>query len=155
MKTKNSLSWTVENTSDENKEFLRELEEQISLEIEGYQLLLTHGSPISINDYIYENDLEKQEEIVEVLEEDILVFGHTHYPYYKKVNNKLFINPGSVGRPKDGDNRACYCIVEFGEKIDVEFIRISYDIEKVAKEIEQSELLDVFAQVLRTGRDVK
>ena len=155
IRTENSLSWTDKNTSECIKEYLRTLEEEISLEIEGYKLLLTHGSPISINDYIFEHEQEKQEEIADELEEDILISGHTHFPYFKNINNKLFINPGSVGRPKDGDNRACYCIVEFGEKINVEFIRVSYDIEKVAKEIEESELLDVFAQILRTGKDIK
>lgn len=72
-----------------------------------------------------------------------------------KIKNKIFINAGSVGRLKDGDNRACYCILDIDENIRVEFIRVSYDVEKVAKEIEQSELLDIFAQVLRTGKDIK
>lgn len=155
MKTKNSLSWTVQNTKDENKKYLREIEEQISLEVEGYQLLLTHASPISITDYVFENDLEKQEDIADELQEDIVIFGHTHYPYYKTIKNKMFINIGSVGRPKDGDNRACYCVLEIGERIEVEFVRVPYDIEKVVIEIEQSELLDTFAQVLRTGYDIK
>ncbi|MGB4439658.1 MAG: metallophosphoesterase family protein [Sedimentibacter sp.] len=154
IKTQNSLSWTGRHTSDGNKEFLRNLEEQISLEINGQKLLLTHAAPYSINDYIYENDIEKQEEIADNLDEDIIVFGHTHYPYNKKVNNKIFINAGSVGRPKDGDNRSCYCIMEIGENINIQFVRIPYDVEKVAKEIESSELLDNFAQVLRTGKDI-
>jgi len=155
MKTQNSLSWTAQHTSENNKEFLRDLEEQIILEIEGYKLLLTHASTNSINDYVYENDGEKQEEIAENLEEDIIVFGHTHYPYNKKINDKLFINTGSVGRPKDGDNRACYCIVEIGSDVDIKFIRVPYDIEKVAKEIEETELLDEFAELLRCGKEIK
>ena len=153
VKTQNALSWTVENTNDENKEYLRSFEEQISLQIEEHNILLTHASPISITDYVFEDDMEKQEEIADELEEDIIIFGHTHFPYYKKINKKLFINVGSVGKPKDGDNRACYCILELGENIEVEFVRVIYDVEKMAKEIEESELLDSFAQVLRTGRD--
>lgn len=155
VKTKNSLNWTVENTSNDNKEYIRDFEESISLQVEAYNILLTHASPLSITDYVYEDDLEKQEQIAEDLEEDIIIFGHTHYPYVKRVNNKLFINAGSVGRPKDGDNRACYCILELGDKIEVEFVRVSYDYEKMAKEIEESDLLDSFAQTLRTGRDLK
>lgn len=155
IKTQNSLNWTGQHTSENNKEFLRDLEEQISLEIRDYELLLTHASPYSINDYIYENDTEKQEEIAENLEEDIVVFGHTHYPYYKKIKDKLFINIGSVGRSKDGDNRACYCIVEIGEIVNIQFVRVPYDVEKVAKEIEKSELLDEFAELIRTGKEIK
>lgn len=155
IKTQNSLNWTGQHTSDNNKKFLRNLEEQITLEIKGYKLLLTHASPYSINDYVYKNDTEKQEEIAENLEEDIIVFGHTHYPYNKKIKDKMFINIGSVGRPKDGDNRAGYCIVELGLNVDVKFIRVSYDVEKVAKEIEKTELLDEFAELLRTGKEIK
>lgn len=154
-KTKNSLSWAVEHTSAENKEYLRDLEEQLSIEIIDKRILLTHASPISITDYLFEDDLEKQEEIAKELEEDIIVFGHTHIPYVKEVKGKLFINAGSVGRPKDGDNRACYCILTVGEKLEVEFVRVSYDIEKIAKEILESELMDSFATVLRTGCDTK
>ncbi|MFT9495285.1 metallophosphoesterase family protein [Anaerosolibacter sp.] len=155
MKSKNSLEWTVQHTKEGNKAFLRELEEQITLKVEGFSILLTHGSPYAINDYVYENDIEKQDEIIDELEEDIIVFGHTHFPYFKEVEGKRFINVGSVGRPKDGDIRACYCLMEMDRELGVEFIRVPYDIATVAKEIEESELLNDFAQVLRTGRDVK
>lgn len=155
IKTKSPLTWTAEHTSDENKEYLRTFEEQLTIEAEGYHILLTHGSPLSISDYVFENDLEKQEGIAGDLDEDIIIFGHTHFPYVKRVNKKLFLNAGSVGKSKDGDNRACYCILEVGESIDVQFVRVPYDVEKMAKEIEESELLDSFAQVLRTGRDTK
>lgn len=155
IKTQNSLCWTGQHTSENNKEFLRDLEEQITLEIEDYKLLLTHASTNSISDYVYESEAEKQEEIAENLEEDIIVFGHTHYPYSKKIKDKLFINTGSVGRPKDGDNRACYCIVEIGTDVTVKFVRVPYDVEKVAKEIEKTELLNEFAELLRTGKEIK
>lgn len=155
VKTKNSLHWAVEHTNEENKTYLRRFEENLILFEEGYRIFLTHASPVSITDYVYEEDLDKQIQIAEDLEEDIIVFGHTHFPYVKRVKNKLFVNTGSVGRPKDGDNRACYSILKLGEEIDVEFVRVPYDFEKMAKEIEESELLDAFAQVLRTGRDTK
>lgn len=155
IKTQNSLNWTGKHTSESNKEFLRDLEEQMTLQVDGYKLLLTHASPYSISDYVYEKDREKQEEVAEDLEEDIIVFGHTHYPYYKKTKGKLFINTGSVGRPKDGDNRACYCIVEIGTDVNVQFVRVSYDVEKVAKEIEETELLNEFAELLRSGKEIK
>jgi predicted phosphodiesterase len=101
---------------------------------------------------VYEDDIEKQQEIVSEMEEDIIVFGHTHFPYYKELEGKLFINAGSVGRPKDGDHRACYCILKIDRCITIDFIRVSYDVEAVAREIEESELLDSFADVLRTGK---
>lgn len=154
-KTKNARTWTVEHTSDENKAYIRDFEEQLVLEVSGKKVLLTHASPASMTDYVFEQDQEKQEDIAEELVEDIIIFGHTHIPYVKEVKGKLFINAGSVGRPKDGDNRACYCILSVGAEVQVEFVRVTYDIEKVAQEILESELLDSFAQVLRTGCDMK
>ncbi len=153
LRTQNSLAWTANHTSDDHKEYLRELEEQISLELTGRRILLTHASPFAINEYVFENDLELQKEIASENDEDIVIFGHTHLPYYKSVGGKMFINVGSVGKPKDGDNRACYCILDL-DTVKAEFVRVRYDVEKVAKEIEESELLNVFAESLRKGRTV-
>lgn len=153
IETQNSLTWTAAHTSEQNKEYLRTLEEQLTIEKCGKRILLTHASPYAINEYVFENDLEIQQEIASEIEEDIIVFGHTHLPYNKWVDGKLLINAGSVGRPKDGDNRACYCIMDVSDT-QVEFVRVNYDIEKVVKEIMSSDLLDVFAEALRQGRDV-
>jgi len=148
-KLSNTLLWTVENIKEENKDFLKGLKRQLTIKVGEKKILLTHGSPNSISEYIFENDIILQEEIASRLNEDIIVFGHTHVPYFKKVNGKVFINSGSVGKPKGGDNRACYCVVEVDDEIKVRFERVPYDIEKVVREIEESELLDEYAQMLR------
>ncbi|WBW96665.1 metallophosphoesterase family protein [Oceanirhabdus sp. W0125-5] len=148
----NTVLWTAENIKEENKQFLKKLKSDLIIKVGKKEFLLTHGSPNSISEYIFEDDILLQEEIASKLNEDILVFGHTHVPYFKKVNGKVFINSGSVGKPKDGDNRACYCVVEVDDNIDdikVRFERVPYDIEKVVKEIEESDLLDEYAQKLR------
>lgn len=154
-RAQNSLQWSAKYTTEENKAFLRALEEQLIIEEGHRKLLLVHGSPFSINDYVFESEREKQEAIAEECEEDIILFGHTHYPYYKEIRNKLLVNAGSVGRPKDGDARACYAVLELGAQLQVDFIRVAYDVEKVAAEIEASELLDEFAEILRKASDKK
>lgn len=155
MKSQNSLSWTSENTSENNKKFLRSLDENYSFDFQNKTILLTHGSPYSISDYVYIDDTEKMEDICTEISEDIIVFGHTHFPYFKKINGKLFINAGSVGRPKDSDNRACYCIVDFSNSsIEVDFIRVQYDIAAVVSKIRESSLLDVFGEILIEGKDL-
>lgn len=156
MRSKNSLSWTADHTSDTNKDFLRSLDEEIVLDLDDFQILLTHGSPLSINDYVYENDTEKLQEVAEEFDSHMIVFGHTHFPYFKKLHGKLFLNAGSVGRPKDGDNRACYSLVTLApDGIDVEFIRVSYDVQSFADEVYASGLLDVFGDILIAGKDIK
>lgn len=152
IKTMNSLTWTDKHTSEKNKAFLRELDENIVINRSGKSILLTHATPYSINDYIYENNMEEQSEIVEELEEDILIYGHTHLPYFKKIGHKYIINAGSVGRPKGRDYRANYVLLKIDKDINVEFVRVTYDVERVAREIENSDLLNEFADYLRKIR---
>ncbi len=110
--------------SDNNRDFLKNLERSITLSLFHKTILLTHGSPKSISDYIFEEDSEKQEEIADTIAEDIIVFGHTHKSYRKIVKGKLFINVGSVGKPKDGNPKPCYTIVTFADDVLVEFVRV-------------------------------
>ncbi len=64
----------------------------------------------------------------------------------------LLINTGSVGKPKDGDPRARYVLVEADENVRaVEFVRVEYDIERAAEGILRSEPPDEFAEQLRAG----
>jgi predicted phosphodiesterase len=84
---------------------------------------------------------------------DIMIFGHTHKPYRKELNGKIFINAGSVGKPKDGDPRACVAIVEITpQTVRTEFLRVPYDIEKVASAIIEQGLPPYYAERLRQGK---
>ena len=83
---------------------------------------------------------------------DVVAFGHTHKPWHRVVNGVHFVNTGSVGRPKDGDWRAGYVIVDVGgDAVTVDFRRLEYDVERAAKAIIGSTLPDDFADYLRTG----
>jgi diadenosine tetraphosphatase ApaH/serine/threonine PP2A family protein phosphatase len=81
----------------------------------------------------------------------VLIFGHTHKPYTKSVENVLFLNAGSIGKPKDGDPRACYIVLDTAGNVSVEFFRIRDDVERVATAIRQSELPDDFASDIETS----
>jgi diadenosine tetraphosphatase ApaH/serine/threonine PP2A family protein phosphatase len=83
---------------------------------------------------------------------DVIAFGHTHKPWHRVVGDVHFVNTGSVGRPKDGDPRACYVMLVVNESgVAVEFERVEYDVEEAARGILASELPDEFADFLRTG----
>lgn len=155
LRSQNSLGWTAKQVLEENKEYLRDLEESHEIELEGVTIYLTHGSPFSINEYVYEEDEEKHADIFEEISADVIVIGHTHCPYIRKYGEKLLVNPGSVGRPKDGDNRAALCIMDIDgrrePKVIAEVIRVEYDFNRVADEIRASELLDEFAQHIESG----
>jgi predicted phosphodiesterase len=83
---------------------------------------------------------------------DLICVGHTHKAWHRVVDEVHYVNTGSVGRPKDGDPRAGYVVVAVGVTgVDVEFVRVEYDVEAVARGIEVSSLPDEFAAFLRTG----
>jgi predicted phosphodiesterase len=131
-------------------------------------LLLVHGSPRKINEYLFEDREEKSMlRIMEQADADILCFGHTHQPFHRILNSlpegedhfRHAINIGSVGKPKDGNPQGGYVMIsihensstQLKESIGVEFIRFDYDIEKAAKAIEDSPLPNEYAEMLRNG----
>lgn len=167
-----SISYTNSIVKPEERQYLRTLPAHIRLEFrfdkKKLNLLLVHGSPRKINEYLFEDRDEKSLlRIMEQADADILCFGHTHKPYHRVVPAgstaepyyRHAINTGSVGKPKDGDPRGCYVILTISddssvtdrESIQVEFIRFAYDVEKAARAIEASPLPDEYAAMLRNG----
>ncbi|MEX2601985.1 MAG: metallophosphoesterase family protein, partial [Balneolaceae bacterium] len=128
-------------------------------------LLLVHGSPRKINEYLFEDRADKSLlRMMKKADAHIMAFGHTHKSYHKMTEDedsaiRHAINIGSVGKPKDGDPRACYVMLEWDGDLNltdandlaVEFIRVDYDVEKAAKAVEESPLPNPFADMLRNG----
>jgi diadenosine tetraphosphatase ApaH/serine/threonine PP2A family protein phosphatase len=82
----------------------------------------------------------------------VIAFGHTHKPWHRVVEGIHFVNTGSVGRPKDGDWRAGYVLLDVtAAGVGVEFVRVEYDVEVAARAILRSDLPADFADYLRTG----
>jgi len=92
--------------------------------------------------------------LAEAESDDVLAFGHTHDPWFRWYQDKLFVNVGSVGRPKDGDPRAMYVVLESAPSasIAVEIRRVAYDVEAAVEAIIAAGLPDALAAMLRTGR---
>ncbi len=69
------------------------------------------------------------------------------------MGGKVFINAGSVGKPKDGDPRACVTLVDINrDAVATKFLRVSYDIETTAEAIIKKGLPDYFAEKLKEAR---
>ena len=148
------FAWTKSHTTDENKAWLRSLAPEIRFEAEGHRFLLVHGSPRRINEYLYEDKPEATfARIAAGADADVIVCGHTHRPYVKTVAGTRFVNDGSAGKPKDGDPRACWALVETSvDDVSVEFRRVAYEVERAARAIEASDLPREFADQLREAR---
>ena len=144
-----SLAWTKAQTTAENKAFLRSLEKEIRFLADDKRVLLVHGSPRKMNEYLFEDrPLSSFQRLAASSNADVIVFGHTHKPYAKEVEGVLFVNDGSVGKPKDGDWRACYVILENGA---VTFRRVEYDVKSAAAAIRATDLPHEFAEDIETG----
>ena len=150
-----SLLWTRGVTTLENKAYLRTLQPEIRFEAEGTRFRLVHGSPRRMNEYLFEDrDPRSLARIAQGAEADVLVFGHTHKPWVREIEGVLFINDGSVGRPKDGDPRAAWALltVNAGKPVQVEIRRVPYDVTAMAAAIRTATgLPDHFATDIETG----
>lgn len=153
LKTK---GYAYELVSTDNRAYLNTLPAHIKLEYQfnndHLNIVLAHGSTRSINEYVLEDAAENY--VLEMMAEakaDVFCIGHSHLPYHRVIGNKQVINIGSVGKPKDGDPRGCYVLLNIGEdgQIVPEFIRFDYDVEKAAIAVEKSELPNELADRLR------
>ena len=77
------------------------------------QVHLVHGSPRKVNEYLFEDKPARLYERLAAAEDaDVLVFGHTHKPWVHDFGGVRFVNCGSVGKPKDGDPRGAFAVLE-------------------------------------------
>jgi len=149
-----SFEWTKRQASLKTKEYLKKLPFSLPFSAEGKKVMLFHATPLQNNLYWHEERPEKFfREMAEKVDADVMIYGHTHKPYMKTLGNKIFINAGSIGKPKDGDPRACVAIVGITSvSVKTDFLRVEYDIEKTAAEIVKHGLPAYFAERLREGR---
>lgn len=151
---KRSIAWTNGRTTADNKAYLRQLPAHIPLQLGELRVLLVHGSPRKINEYLFEDRPDSSfERLLDAAQVDVLVCGHTHIPYHKVLpSGRHVINAGSVGKPKDHDPRACYVTLSATNRdLQAAFIRVAYDVERAARAIEASDMPHEYAQMLRDG----
>jgi len=156
-----SYAWTRERVTAATKRYLGDLPFRIDLRplgghITGPTVTLLHGSQLLNTVYVTEDRsddfLAQVGNGVGARAGDVVAFGHTHLPWHREVAGVHFVNAGSVGRPKDGDWRAGYVVLDVGNTLTtVEFRRVEYDVDTAANAILASTLPDEFAEFLRTG----
>lgn len=156
-----SYEWTRTNVSRTVKRALAALPFRIDLKplgghVAGPTVTLVHATPGNNLVYVTADRpdafLSKMAQQAGLKEGDVLCFGHTHRPWHRTVAGVHFVNTGSVGRPKDGDWRAGYVLLDIGEgEARVEFVRVAYDVEAAARGVIAAGLPSEFAQFLRDG----
>ena len=156
-----SYEWTRRAVSPETRRALGGLPFRIDLQplgghAAGPTVTLVHATPVNNLVYVTEDRsdafLSKMTGQAGLEPGDVICFGHTHRPWHRSVDGILFVNTGSVGRPKDGDPRAGYVLLDVSaEGARAEIVRVNYDVEGAAQGVLAAGLPDEFADFLRSG----
>ncbi|MDQ2086762.1 YfcE family phosphodiesterase [Herbivorax sp. ANBcel31] len=151
-----SLEYTNKVITESNREYLRNLPENFKLKCGEYNILVVHGSPKKINQSLKE-DSPLIEKVLEEIPENILIVGHTHIPFIKRVRNKYILNPGSIGKPATEDPNPTYLILNITkDSVEVSINKVSYDYERAAQAIIENNFLpDEFAYMINKKTDNK
>lgn len=127
--------------TDDNRKYLSNLPKNLTMDCDGLKIIIVHGSPRAIDEYLYEDE-ESLKSLLESIDEDVIICGHTHIPYHFNANKKHIINVGSVGKPKHGRPMSTYVIVEIiNKKVHCEIIEVDYDLSKLKEAIEVNRMI--------------
>jgi putative phosphoesterase len=148
-----SLAWTQENTSDKTKEYLARLPKHLEFESPIGKIFALHGGLEDLTQKITEKDTDLLKDIALKTGARLVIMGHTHMPFVKEMDGTVFVNPGSVGRPFDGDPRTSFAIVEITDTFNAQIKRIEYDVEKNIQALINAGLPHEIGTMLRKGRD--
>lgn len=177
-----SYEFTDRALDEDEHAYLAALPDEFRLEADGVRVLLCHGSPRRINEYLMpdrpDSNLVK---LAEAADSDVVCVGHIHVPYHRMLTGTdgralHYVSDGSVGRPKDGDPRACWAELVFGaeaeagalreqgfsvgiagvpgadaEWLGVAFHRVRYDVDAAARDVRAAGLPARLADALSTG----
>lgn len=165
-----SYNFTINSLEEKHIKWLRSLETTKSI---YNKIFLCHGISDDYNQYFIEDvsngfpmikSKEHLTRLTKGIKEDIIVCGHSHLPNTVRINEKIIINPGSVGiqayvdntpnyhKMESGSPHARYSIIELiGNDINIENILIQYDWNRAAKIASQNGRAD-WSEWIKTGR---
>jgi putative phosphoesterase len=143
---------TRERLGEADLRFLARLPVSRTVTIDNTRFLLVHATPRDPLDEYAPADADFWARRLQNVDADVVCVGHTHQPYVLEVGDKLVINPGSVGQPRDNDPRASFALIE-DFKVDIR--RVEYPVEDTIAAIQATSLPEqakgVLAEVFRTG----
>lgn len=143
-KKRQILLWTADHISRPSLQYLTALPDHLELQLaSGHKILVVHGSPASLDDAIYPS-ITRQGLEAKLGESrpDVLVCGHTHIPFVKRLGGMLIVNCSSVGHPVDGDPRPAYALIhtEAGALPHGHIVRFDYDREQTIAALKNTSL---------------
>jgi putative phosphoesterase len=151
-----AFQWNHEHLSRRARAFLKSLPGQVRVQINGSTALLVHGSPAAIDEPLGSETSEQRfAELAGMAAADVVLCGHSHEAFVRRVGETWFVNPGSAGRPEGGDWRASYALLEFAaDGLKAGHRRVEYDVDRVARAVHAAGLPESFVDVFRTAQSL-
>jgi diadenosine tetraphosphatase ApaH/serine/threonine PP2A family protein phosphatase len=150
-----SYAYTFANTSPANREWLRNLPAQRRIDLGRYRLLLCHGSPRRTNEFLWESTTSSAflDYLLQAHQADVICATHTGIKWQRPLaSDRHFVNVGVLGRPEnDGATHVWYTLLTAAESLQVEFVPVHYDHERLAAEMSAEQLPAEFIETVRTG----
>ncbi len=150
-----SFDYTAARTPEEQRAWMRGLPEQLRLEVGSRQVLLCHGSPRRVNEFLWESSCSTAflDWLAEAHGADVVLCTHTGIHWWRPLpGGRHLVNVGAIGRPaNDGRPEVWYALVEFGDALRVEFRPVAYDHEALAAEMRAEGLPEEFVETILTG----
>jgi predicted phosphodiesterase len=150
-----SYAYTLEKTSTANREWMRSLPAQRRKELGRYRLLLCHGSPRRMNEFLWESTTSTHflDYLCREHDADVILTTHTGIKWQRRLaNGRHFVNVGVLGRPEnDGRTNVWYTLLQAGPDLQVEFVPVEYDYERLALEMRDEKLPEEFVATMLTG----
>jgi predicted phosphodiesterase len=150
-----SYDYTAARTSEEHRAWMRALPETFRFESGGRRVLLCHGSPRRVNEFLWESACSDAflEWMCDAHGADVIVCAHSGLPWHRALpSGRHVINAGAIGRPaNDGRTDVWYAGIELGTTVSVEWRPVAYDHEGLAREMEGEALPAEFVETIRTG----
>jgi putative phosphoesterase len=148
------FAWAHQNLSKDSRDYLRSLPQELRFTARGRKILIVHASPLSTKEHLGpDTPSSRLKVLAKAAKAEIIVCGHSHIPFVLERDGVYFINPGSVGRPDDGDPRTSYALLRVNSRsIQVTHHRVAYDLDRAVETIRRLGLPESFARMLIRGR---
>src|SRR5438132_470992 len=150
-----SYEYTFAHTSPEHRAWMKRLPEQLPLQFGRYRLLLCHGSPRKVNEFLWESTTSTHflDHLAARHGADAILATHTGIKWHRRLaDDRHFVNVGVLGRPEnDGRTKVWYAILEARPSFRVEFVPIAYDFHRLAADMRSQKLPDEFIETVLTG----
>lgn len=151
-----SYEYTLAHTSDENRRWLCSLPPQRRLDLDGLRMLMCHGSPRKVNEFLWESTTPTHflEKLADDHGADCILATHTGIRWQRPLaGGRRFVNVGVLGRPEnDGRANVWFGIVDGGRfGATVEFVPVEYDYRRLAREMAEEGLPVEFQETILTG----